>query len=258
MTKQITSKDNLKLKNIRKLINRKERDYLGKFIIEGENLVDAALENKASVDYIIIDDKFKNQGIINKIILSGIEIFSISDDLFKSISNTCNGSGIIGVADKCFKKDDLNFSSGILILDRLQDPGNVGTIIRTALASGISSILALKGTVDIFSPKVLRATAGAIFKMPIIYFDEESDIIDLVKKYNKDIVVTIVNGGTQYYEANISRHSAIVLGNEGGGVSNEFIKHASKIVTIPMNHEIDSLNVAISAGILMYEMIREK
>ena len=258
MIKQITSKDNLKLKNIRKLINKKERDYLGKFIIEGENLVDAALENKASVDYIIIDDKFRNQDIINKIILSGIEIFSVKNDLFKSISNTCNGSGIIGVADKCFQKCDLNFRSGILIFDRLQDPGNVGTIIRTALASGISSILAIKGTVDIFSPKVLRATAGAIFKMPIIYFDEEGDIIDLVKKYNKDLVVTMVNGGTKYYEANISRHSAIVLGNEGSGVSNEFIKHASKFVTIPMNHEIESLNVAISAGILMYEMIREK
>ena len=146
--------------------------------------------------------------------------------------------------------------ANILVLDRIQDPGNMGTMIRTAVAAGYGMIIAAKGTVDVYSPKVLRATAGMIFEIPIVYADSTEELADVLRASGRKIAVTDPAGGRPYYEEDLSRNTALVIGNEGNGVSDEVMALADIRVTLPMKGSIESLNAAVSAAILMYEAVR--
>ena len=151
----------------------------------------------------------------------------------------------------------LPLDSNILVLDRIQDPGNIGTMIRTAAAAGYGMIIAVKGTADIYSAKVLRATAGMIFDIPFVYIGSASELADLMRKTGKRIVVTDPAGGRPYYEEDLRAGIALVIGNEGNGISSEIMALADVRVTLPMKGSTESLNAAAAAAILMYEAVRQ-
>ncbi len=265
---RIDSEDNKKLKLVRKLRARKHRDAEGKYVIEGINLVEEAINKRADIDFILIsEDLVVDSARLDIERLSEeFEIYEIGRSSFEKLSDAENGSGILAVVSKpsyCNETIDemlakLEAEDNILVLDRIQDPGNIGTMIRTAVAAGYRMILCSKGTVDIWSTKVLRATAGMIYNIPVYYIDEIDELISFLRKASKKICVTVLEDALPYYEADIRKGIALVIGNEGNGVSNEMIAAADERITIPMRGEIESLNAAISAAILMYEAVRSK
>ena len=261
MLKRIESADNAKLRLVRRLqTSRKYRDSEGLFVIEGMNLINEAMERNADIDFVLCSDDFSAADAIDK---RGLNVYVMQRRLFDRISDAQNGVGVIAVVSGSRHvmedlKAEIKPDDNILVLDRLQDPGNMGTVIRTAAASGYKAVIAIKGTADVYSPKVLRATAGTIFDIPIVYVNGEDELTELIRELGKKITVTAPARGVPYYEADLSKGTALVIGNEGNGISGSLIERADEIVTIPMSSGIESLNAAVSAGILMYETVRKR
>ena len=261
MPTRIESQDNSRLKLVRKLRNKKARDEYGRFVIEGYNLVEEALNRNVPMDFMLVADDFHADKLIEQCADNRhCDVFEVPAQLFNRLSDAEYGCGILAVVNKeVFSVEDADISedTNILVLDRVQDPGNIGTMIRTAVAAGYGMVVAVKGTGDVYSPKVLRATAGMIFDIPIVYVKDAGEMMEFVSGLGKKLVVTTPVGGVPYYEEDLSEGVALVIGNEGQGISEEIIEAADIRVTIPMKGEIESLNAAVSAAVLMYEAVRK-
>ncbi len=269
--KKITSSDNKTFKMCIQLQRRKYRDKLSKYMIEGPNLIEEALKNNVLPEFILVEqgqtwnleikqicEKFDEKTRATKT----EKIWSLEKNLFEKLSQTQNSQGILGIVEKCFFTEEMFFNhpksrnGNILVLDRLQDPGNVGTIIRTADAAGYDGIMVLKGTVDIFSPKVVRACTGSLFRMPFLVADSAEHAIQILKKNGKRIVSTGFETDKYYYEADLKKNIALVIGNEGNGICETFKSLSDEVIKIPMSGSIESLNASVAAAILMYEAMR--
>lgn len=268
---RIESSDNSRVRLVRKLGTRKGRTAEGKFVIEGLNLCREAAARSLDIDFLMIPDDWEVSG--GREDISGLRAFteecissadlrvcSVPSRVFAGLTDAANGVGILGVV-KIPETDPglagrLPEGSNILVLDRIQDPGNIGTMIRTAVAAGYGMIIAVKGTADIYSAKVLRATAGMIFEIPCVYVGGADELADVLRSSGKRIVVTDPAGGRPYYSEDLRRDIALVVGNEGNGISREVMELADVRVTLPMRGSIESLNAAVSAAILMYEAVR--
>lgn len=265
MHSRIESEDNNKIKLIRKLRSKKFRDSIGKFTIEGINLVSEAIRHQISLDFLIISEstiKDNNKEIIDLLDRVNCEIFTLEDRAFERLAEAEHGVQVIGIiSKKAFDESlypPLLKDDNILILDRLQDPGNMGTVLRTAYAAGYKRVYILKGSADIYSPKVLRASVGAIFNINILLIDDVKTLLELDEIKSRNIVVTVPSGGIPYYKTEISKRIALVIGNEGKGICDELINISDTRVSIPMNEGIESLNAGIAAAILMYESVRNR
>lgn len=260
---RISSGDNSRVKLVRKLATRKGRVAERRFAVEGKNLVREVLERGLDVDFIMIPEGTADGApdFIRECIDSpDITVCEISGRGFAGLTDAGSGIGMLAVVKQQTYGPEIleNLGSGdnILVLDRIQDPGNMGTLIRTAVAAGYGAIAALSGTVDIYSPKVLRATAGMVFEIPVVYVPDEDTLTDILRRSGKRIVVTAVDGGLPYYEEDLSKGIALIIGNEGSGVSDRLMQAADMKVTLPMHGRIESLNAAVAAAILMYEAVR--
>lgn len=257
MIETIVSKDNKLIKEIKKLKEKKYRNAYNKFIVEGFRFVGEALESTFRVPYLFFSDKAeeKFESFQSKI-GSNTQVFKVSEAILNSIINTENPQGIAAVVEN--KKFNINYDNGFYVLaDKVQDPGNMGTIIRTANAAGANGIILTKGTVDIYNDKTLRATMGSIFKMPII-IDNEFDNILKLKENGFNLVVSSLETDNNFYDIDMKKKAIIAVGNEGNGVSEEIYKLADEKVKIPMPGSAESLNVAIAAAIMMFEAVRQK
>ncbi|MCQ2545241.1 MAG: RNA methyltransferase [Clostridia bacterium] len=248
--KKITSRSNEIFKSALKLTRKKYRDLEGKYLLEGIKPLKDALAQQIAVDCI-----FFREGVENGIgvISDDIRVIELEKSLFDELSDTENSQGVIAVVEKkpqrCF-----GFTSPgtVVILDRLQDPGNLGTIIRTAEAAGAAGIIAVKGTGDMYSPKVCRSAAGSLLRMPVVEGLDTKAAVKICREAGKKIAISCMEGAVDYRDAALDENTAIVIGNEGQGVSEEFMELADIKVKIPMKGEIESLNAAVAAGILMY------
>lgn len=142
-------------------------------------------------------------------------------------------------------------------MDRLQDPGNIGTIIRTAEAAGYKGIIIVKGTGDVYSPKVVRAAAGSVLRMPMIKAEGPEDVSEFCKEYGKRLIGTSVRNAKPFYQLDLTNNVALVIGNEGNGMSSELEDLSCENIMIPMEGDNESLNAAVAAGIIMYQSIRK-
>lgn len=261
----IKSKENRYFKEIIKLDTKKHRDKVGLFKIEGINLVREAEAGGMELVMLAVDAEnisMEISEVLENIISKGnnIEILYFSEQLFRRLSDTINPQGICAVAKQknisareFFEKKE---NGNVVVLDNVQDPGNVGNIIRTAEAAGYVGVLSTAGSADIYSSKVVRACAGTIFRLPILSVRQMSDAVRLLKENDKKIVCLDMAGDTAYFETRLKENIALVLGNEGNGISDESRAAADLIVKIPMTSQIESLNVAVSAAIVMYENMR--
>lgn len=260
MSIMISSKDNEKIKYTKSLLKTKGRTKEGKFIIEGYRILTLAIECEANLDYVFINEDFENKkehlDFIKVLKEKNIKIYKTTNKIFKELVDTENTQGILAVVGFKNRDIDNNINDShkfVLILDRIQDPGNMGTIIRTADAAGVDAIINLKGCVDIYNPKVIRSTMGSIFDMNIIQSTQD-DTLRVLKEKGFEIVSSYLNTDNYYNTVNYKDKVALVIGNEANGVNDELIKESDTLVKIPIYGNAESLNAAISSAILMYEI----
>ncbi|WP_346937430.1 RNA methyltransferase [Clostridium sp.] len=255
----IKSKDNNTLKEIKKLKEKKYRVDNKKFIIEGFRFLEEGFKSDFIIDKLFIKessiDKF-NEKFSFCISKYDEKLFIINDNLFKSISGTENSQGVLAVLN--MKEETFIAKEGLYILvDKVQDPGNLGTIIRTAHSAGCKGVILSKDTVDLYNEKTLRSTMGSIFNIPIIHDEDLSFTKKLINEgYN--LVCSSLQTDKNFFEVNLVDNAIIAVGNEGNGISDEVMNLATCKVKIPMIGNTESLNVAIAASIMIYEGVRQK
>jgi RNA methyltransferase, TrmH family len=255
----IESKDNNLFKNTKKLKERKNRNKSNKYIIEGFRLVQEAFKASVDVDYLIVtkDGNEKIDQYLENHITENMKIYEISDNLFKELISTENPQGILAVINMNAIKMQSNGSFYVLC-DKLQDPGNLGTIIRTAHAAGVQGIILTKGTVDIYNEKTIRSTMGSIFYIPIHYDDDNLSLVKSLKDEGFNLVVTSLDTNKDFFQEDLLGKVILTVGNEGNGVSEEVFALADTKVKIPMPGNAESLNVAIATSVIMYEKVRQE
>ena len=255
--KIISSTDNKTVKQIKKLHEKKGRDRENAFIVEGEKLVTEAIENNAEIQILI----FRTRAIEGYVLPDTSEVIVMTEDVFDGLVDTVTPQPVMAVVKKPeIHKPQANESNnnGYIVLDNLQDPGNVGTIIRTAEAAGFKGILTVKGTADPFSQKVVRAAAGAIFRIPIIALSDEAEALTYLENRKIRPIVCDASGENFHTECNLKGDVAFIMGNEGNGISKYFMDNVKESVAIKMQKSSESLNVAIAAAILMFEKNRQE
>jgi len=258
----ITSKDNETIRHIRKLKEKKYRDENNEFIIEGIKLLEEAINEKAIVKKVIICDDCNLEGKIYnslKYEIAKLECIYVSEKIFDYISDVKTPQGIMAIIEK--KKNDkkeINFLDDIiLILDNIQDPGNMGTIIRTADSLNIKQIIISKDSSDIYSPKVVRSTMGAIFRVKIIESENLVETLKTIKKHKFKVISTSLDTDKNMYDVEYKK-VAIVMGNEANGVSKEIQEMSDEKIKIPMLGKTESLNVSVATAVVLYEYVRKK
>ncbi|MBE5821606.1 MAG: RNA methyltransferase [Clostridiales bacterium] len=260
---EITSVNNEKIKNIKKLYNKKERIKQNKYIIEGIKIVEEAYLAKEVIELIIICESIYNNVGINKNVTDKLvkelsdKVMYVSENVFNSLSETVTPQGIMAVVE--INKKSNEFSEDILFLDRVQDLGNIGTILRTARAFGFNTVILNKGCGDIYNSKVIRSAMGNIFKLNILVLEDLGiELLNELKEKGYSIYVTTLDNSKSIYEIEFNKKKVIIMGNEANGVCDEIIELANFNITIPMQDNTESLNVGIATGIVLSEIRRKQ
>ena len=235
----ITSLNNDKVKELVKLKDKKYRDKMGLFFVEGYDIVIEAYKNNLIKELYVLDGTD---------VLMDIPVTYVSYDVMKKISDMESISEYYAV---CCKKEELEIGNRIIILDGIQDPGNLGTIIRSAVAFNFDSVILSRESVDLYNPKVIRSTKGMLFNMNICVKNLENFIptLDDYVIYGTDVV-----NGENIRDIEVPSKVGLVIGNEGRGISDKVKKLCNKFIYIDMNNSCESLNAAVAASILMYEV----
>ena len=244
----IESINNNIIKQTVSLQNKKYRDELGLFVVEGEKQV-LEIPKHYKIEYIILTEKYKNLNFAET------KVYTTTETVFKKISDTKTPQGILAVLKKPnFNIEEITNNKGIfLVLDCLQDPGNLGNIIRTAVAYDCKGIFISKNSVDVFNPKVVRSSMGTIFNVPVI---QETDILNLLKILKQKKITTYALAlQTEKFlsQTKFENNIAFIIGNESNGISEQVLNSADKILKIEMLSSVQSLNAAIAASIALYE-----
>lgn len=250
----ITSNQNSKIKLVRSLLSRaKERREAGLFVIEGVRLFEEAVDSNWEFHFVLFDETLNERGKKKVESLKNIEVEEVSASVMKSISETESPQGILAVLpfSQLPIPNSLNF---VLIPDQIRDPGNLGTLLRSAGATGVQAVLLSPETTDAFAPKVLRSGMGAHFKLPIHEMSWEK-INQVVKDMN--VLIADMNGQT-CWETDLRKPTALIIGSEAEGASESARKLANGKISIPMSGDIESLNAGVAGSVLMFEVLRQR
>lgn len=257
----ITSKDNEVIKNIRKLKDKKYREQEKKYIIEGIKLIEEAVEEKAKIDTIVVCEDCVKDGTIEQKLLYEIAKYNciyVSEKVFSAVTEVTNPQGILAVIKKENEEESIDYNQDIiLVLDGIQDPGNLGTILRTVDSVGLSQIIISRKTADAYNPKVVRSTMGAIFRVKIIVVEDIAKTLKEMKKHKFKIVATSLKTDKSIYDVDYYK-KVIVIGNEANGVSEEVIEISDIKAKIPMLGKTESLNASVATSVILYEYVRQK
>ena len=255
----ITSTANAQVKNLAQLIKKsKARTEAGVYIVEGIKMFQEAAKEEIVKAY--ISEELYEKGIL-KDSLDGISYEVLKTEVFNHVADTKTPQGILCVMKhKKYTLDQLTAAERplLLVLENLQDPGNLGTMMRTAEGAGVTGVLLSRGCVDIYNPKTIRSTMGSIYRVPFLYTD---DLLgDMDKLHEKGIVTYAAHlkGKGYYDEESYQGPTAFLIGNEGNGLSDELSEKAKQYIKIPMEGKLESLNAAVAAAILMYEASRQR
>ncbi|MHA6259413.1 TrmH family RNA methyltransferase [Sporosarcina sp. CAU 1771] len=248
--KRIESIQNSLVKHWKKLVlTRKERDKSGEFLVEGFHLVEEALKNNGAILALIVREDVKMPTSWN---IEGVHLVEVTSAVAKEFSETEHSQGIFAHCRQPVHSED-NYTewNTLLLIDSVQDPGNVGTMIRTADAAGIDAVILGKGTADAYNPKTVRSGQGSHFNIPVI----RGDLVEWVQKLKVEgvqVLGTGLDNAIAYTDAEIDKGFALIVGNEGSGVNPELLSLADHTVMIPLRGKAESLNVAVATGILLY------
>lgn len=248
--KYIESVKNQKVKQWKKLLTKKERELTGTYMIEGFHLVEEALKEGNVVREVIVSIEAVIPG---KFKLEGTEVTYVTSEVMHAISDTETPQGIAAICDqKKIRFEDLS-PKKVLLIDAVQDPGNIGTMIRTADAAGIDAVILGEGCADAYNPKVIRSTQGSLFHMSVLK-GNLTEIIGALKEQNIPVYGTALEKAIPYDQVEKSEAFALLVGNEGQGVDKKLLAKTTQNLYIPIFGKSESLNVGIAAGILMYHL----
>jgi TrmH family RNA methyltransferase len=255
----LTSPQNQQVKRWKKLHSKKGRQTYGTYLVEGVHLVEEAKKANAKLAAIIVDEKFDDKDHLLSFENREVPIYKLSSPIFSQIVETEQSQGIIAETHIPTVDFDekLGTSSLLLLLDKLQDPGNLGTILRTASAAGVDMVILGDGTVDLYNSKVVRSTMGAMFHLPIFEMNLPNTLPKL-KAENFTVVGTSPHNGVYSFDYIFPDKVAIVLGNEGRGIQLDLLEQLDRAIMVPMPGVAESYNVAVTSGILLYELIRQR
>jgi TrmH family RNA methyltransferase len=253
----ITSTSNNKVKRLVALKSKsKARREEGVFIVEGDKMFQEAPKNWVKEVYV-------SESYLNKNKCS-FQYEVLTDEVFKKVSDTQTPQGILSVLSmphynlNDYLRDNGKSKGLFVLLEDLQDPGNLGTIFRTGEGAGVSGIIMTKNTADIFNPKVIRSTMGSIYRVPFFTVDSLEDTINLLKENNISVYAAHLDNSVNYDEANYLNPTAFLIGNEAKGLKRQTADLATAYIKIPMEGRVESLNAAVAASILMYEASRQR
>jgi TrmH family RNA methyltransferase len=262
----ITSPSNPKIKDLRLLKQAKHRQARAEYFVEGVRLVEEAFGSGQAVRQIVYSPRLENTAR-GAALLSlarrdypAAGWFYVSDSVLDSLSDTRTHQGILAVLEKRDSGwEELRKREGLLLLlYELQDPGNLGTIFRVAEAGKSAGLILTPGTIDPFNPKVVRASMGSFFRLPFLSDQDPRDALQTLRSLEYQVFSTSAEAGTSLWKADFSRPTAVFFGQEGAGLPAELVEEADGILTIPMNPAVNSLNVAVSAGLVVYEAYRQR
>lgn len=248
----IESVQNNQVKEWKKLLTRKGRKKQSKYVIEGEHLVEEAIRAKAAIETILIrEDKWS--GYLD---YDADRSVMISEEVSALLTDTVTDQGIFAVVHMKEEQQSITGNRPVLLLDKIQDPGNLGTLIRSADAAGFEGVIIGKGSVDLYNPKALRSAQGSHFHLPVIH-EELLHWIEAFKKQGIEVYGTALDERAEsYHEVSSKDAFALIVGNEGNGVDPEILKQTTKNLYIPIKGKAESLNVAIAASVLMFSLYK--
>jgi RNA methyltransferase, TrmH family len=246
--KHIQSVNNLQVKQWKKLLTKKERDKTSLFLVEGFHLVEEAVKQGEQVLEIIVSEQV---GLPARWDSGSTPVTMVTEEISNSLSETETPQGIYAVCRYSNMDETLADAKTFLLIDAVQDPGNLGTMIRTADAAGIDAVVVGRGSVDIFNSKVLRSAQGSHFHLPLIRGDLNDWIQKLTDK-NIPVYGTALENASVYTETTPTDNFALIVGNEGNGVSKDILSNTTANLYIPIYGKSESLNVAVATGVLLY------
>lgn len=261
----ITSAANAKIKNVIQLLNKtKQRRAQNVFVVEGVRMALEAPPEKLREIY--VSESFWKKRENQKLLAAHPtgRIMVVRDDVFRRMSDTVTPQGILCVVERMeyalldlLEKKDVQAQT-YLVLEDIQDPGNLGTMLRTGEGAGIGGVIMSRGCADIYNPKTIRSTMGSVYRVPFCYVEDMRRLVQVLHKHGVHTYAAHLSGTKSYDKVKYGGRTAFLIGNEGNGLSEELAQAAQTKIRIPMEGEVESLNAAISAGILMYEAYRQK
>jgi RNA methyltransferase, TrmH family len=256
----ITSTQNPLVKQIRKLHQAKGRREQNLFLLEGTHLLETAIEVKCSLATVCSTEQWRERHpqLWEKASGQAMRVEIVSPEVINAIATTVHPDGVVATAPRIRENSaKISHLKLGLVLERLQDPGNLGTIIRTAAATGTDGLWLSDDSVDVDNPKVLRSSAGAWFRLPIIVSSDLTSMLSEYKLQGVQIVATLPKANQTYWEIDFTQPTILLLGNEGAGLSEALTSLCDRQVKIPLSGAVESLNVAIASALLLYEAQRQ-
>lgn len=256
----ITSSANGKVKQVMNLIKKaKARNESGLFVAEGLRIFKEIPHEQ--IDSIFVSESFLKDEE-RKHLISGMKYEVLTDEVFQVMSDTKTPQGILAlVKQHAYTPEDLTRVPGpafLMILENIQDPGNLGTIIRAGEGAGITGVLMNSTTADIYNPKVIRSTMGSVFRVPFAYTDNLTDSILQLKKKGIKLYAAHLNGRNNYEKEDYTVDTGFLIGNEANGLTEDTARLADAYIKIPMMGSVESLNAAVAASVLMFETARQR
>lgn len=259
MKKLIESVQNKVVKKVKALQQRKTRDKEGLFVVEGVRFVAEIPQNNPILFYVLSHTFFANHDV--SMYEKRSQVFVCADKVFDAMADTEHTQGILAV---CQKKElslsafPLKQTGLYLLAEEIQDPGNLGTIIRTADACKVDGIFLSKGCVDLYNAKVLRSTMGSLFHIPIFQNVDLIEYLDTIQQNQIAVFAAHLKATEYYYHTDFKKGCAFVIGNEGKGISDALAKKCNQFIKIPMIGQAESLNASVATGVLLYEVVRQR
>lgn len=258
----ITSASNSQVKHVVNLLNKaKYRKENRLFVVEGIKMVLEAPQNLVDKIYVSEEFTLSHKSGLNGIKWDSPKVEVVSDNVFKQMADTKTPQGIMATVK--MKESSMNDIIGsdnafVMVCEDIQDPGNMGTILRTGEGAGITGIILSKNTVDIYNPKTIRSTMGSVYRVPFLYTENLHDAIRQMKLLGIKVYAAHLNGNNSYAKEDYSGKCAFLIGNEGNGLRDDTTALSDCLIRIPMEGSVESLNAAVSSAILMYEVNRQR
>lgn len=258
----ITSSSNAQIKNVEALLKKgKERREQKAFVAEGRKMFEELLLRRDLLKKAYFSESYVSEHYPEGV-PADVPHEIVAEQVFRQMSETVTPQGVLAVAEMpdCSMKQLLASSRGkvLLLLEDLRDPGNLGTILRTAEAADVAGIVLTKESVDVYNPKVIRSTMGAVFRVPFVYTEDFFGLLEMLKEQGVHLLAAHLKGKKSFMEADYSGSCGILIGNEANGLSERAAELATEKVVIPMAGRTESLNAAVAAALLMYEAFRRR